>query len=107
MRNVPAGFSYSILHIDNTSQRSLGNQVWSFSESRISLVTGPEFKTIANGKTDGAAQIGQTTVTGSGVPDPRVKYDSTGRIAQDGVLQFFRQAKHPGWASNMRFALRY
>jgi hypothetical protein len=101
---VPAGFSYSILHIDNSSQRSLGNQVWSFSEARISIVTGPEFKTIATGKTDAAAQIGQTTVTGSGTPDPRVKYDSTGRIAQDGELQFFRQGKFTGYDSNMRFA---
>ena len=103
---VPAGFSYSILHIDNTSQRSLGNQVWSFSEARISIVTGPEFKTIATGKTDAGAQIGQTTVTGSGIPDPRVKYDSTGRLAQDGELSFFRQGKFTGFASNMRFASR-
>jgi len=82
---VPAGFSYSILHIDNTSQRSLGNQVWSFSESRISIVTGPEFKTIASGKTDATAQIGQTTIAGSGVADPRVKYDSTGRSPRCGA----------------------
>jgi hypothetical protein len=102
---VPAGFSYSLTHIDNTSQRALGNQVWSFSESRISLVTGPEFRTIASGVTqDAAGQKGQTTITGSGVPDPRVKYDSTTRLAQDGVLGFYRQAKMPGWASAMRFA---
>jgi hypothetical protein len=101
---VPAGFSYSILHIDNSTQRSLGNQIWSYSESRIAIVVGPEFKTIATGKTDAEAQIGQTSVTGSTIPDPRVKYDSTGRLSQDGVLPFFRQAKHPGWASNMRFA---
>jgi hypothetical protein len=103
---VPANFSFSILHIDNTSQRSLGNQVWSFSEARISIVTGPEFKTIATGKTDAGAQIGQTTVTGSGIVDPRVKYDSTGRLAQDGELSFFRQGKFPNYGTNMRFASR-
>ncbi len=83
---VPAGFSYSILHIDNSSQRALGNQMWSFSESRISLVVGPEYRTMAD---DG---------------DTRIAYTNAGRLAQDGELQFYRQAKFPGWASNVRFA---
>jgi hypothetical protein len=85
---VPAGFSYSILHIDNTSQRGLGNQVWSFSESRLSIVVGPEFRAIAD----------------SG--DTRVKYTNTGRLAQGNNLTFYRQEKHPGWAAPMRFASR-
>jgi len=83
---VPAGFSFSILHIDNSTQRSLGNQVWSFSESRISLVVGPEFRAIAD------------------AGDTRVSYTNQNRLAQDGVLNFYRQQKHPGWNANMRFA---
>lgn len=83
---VPAGFTYNILHIDNTSQRGLGNQVWSFSESRISLVVGPEFRAMAD------------------AGDPRISYSNRNRLAQDGVLQFYRQGKHPGWAAPMRFA---
>jgi len=93
---VPAGFTFSMLHIDNTSQRSLGNQVWSFSESRISLVVGPEYRAIADA-TPGNAE-GTTT------PDKRVSYTDMKRLAQDGVLTFYRQGKHPGWAANMRFA---
>jgi starch-binding outer membrane protein, SusD/RagB family len=83
---VPAGFTFSILHIDNTSQRGLGNQIWSFSESRISLVVGPEFRAMAD------------------AGDTRVSYTNMNRLAQDGELQFYRQGKHPGWAANMRFA---
>ena len=83
---VPANFRFDIVHIDNSSQRSLGNQVWSFSESRISLVVGPEFRAMAD------------------AGDTRVAYSDRNRLAQDGVLRFYRQGKHPGWASNMRFA---
>ena len=85
---VPAGFTYNITHIDNTSQRGLGNQIWSFSESRISLVVGPEFRAMAD------------------AGDPRISYTNMNRLAQDGVLQFYRQGKHPGWAAPMRFASR-
>ena len=96
---VPAGFTYNILHIDNSSQRALGNQMWSFSESRISLVVGPEFRTISTGSTQTGSMI-----TGSGVADSRVTFTDAGRLAQDGVLQFYRQSKFPGWASNVRYA---
>jgi starch-binding outer membrane protein, SusD/RagB family len=82
---VPAGFTYSILHIDNSSQRALGNQVWSFSDSRPSIVVGPEFRAMAD------------------AGDPRVDYTDTKLLAQDGV-PFFRQEKHPGWDAPMRFA---
>jgi hypothetical protein len=83
---VPASFSYSIPHIDNTSQRSLGNQFWSYSESRISAVVGPEFRAMAD------------------AGDTRVSYTDMKRLSQDGELTFYRQGKHPGWAANMRFA---
>jgi hypothetical protein len=96
---VPANFTFNIAHIDNTSQRGFGNKIWEFSETRISLVVGPEFRTIATGTT----QTG-SLIAGTGRPDSRVAFTDAGRLAQDGVLQFFRQAKMPGWASNMRFA---
>jgi hypothetical protein len=83
---VPAKFTYNIQHIDNASQRALGNKIWEFSESRISLVVGPEFRAIAD------------------AGDTRVKYTDAGRLAQDGELRFYRQAKFPGWGSAMRFA---
>jgi hypothetical protein len=83
---VANSFSYSILHIDNPSQRGLGNQIWSFSESRISLVVGPEFRALRD------------------AGDTRISYTNMNRLAQDGELQFYRQGKHPGWAANMRFA---
>jgi len=83
---VPAAFDYSILHIDNSTQRSLGNRVWMYSESRISLVVGPEFRAMAD------------------AGDTRIKYTDMKRLAQDGELQFYRQGKFPGWATNMRFA---
>ena len=83
---VPAAFTYSLAHIDNSTQRSLGNQIWSWSESRISLVTGPEFRARAD------------------AGDPRIKYVDAGRLSQDGVLQFYRQNKFTGWGSSMRLA---
>lgn len=83
---VPANFNYQILRVDNTSNRNLGNQVWAFSESRISLVVGPEFRAMAD----------------SG--DPRIAYVNAGRLAQDGVLQFYRQNKYKGFGDHERFA---
>jgi hypothetical protein len=83
---VPAAFSYSLLRIDNSSSRNLGNQVWMYSESRISLVVGPEFRAMAD----------------SG--DTRIAYVNAGRLAQDGVLQFYRQNKYKTWGDGERFA---
>jgi hypothetical protein len=96
---IPAAFNYNIVHIDNSTQRALGNQIWSFSEARISLVVGPEFRTIATGTTQTGSMI-----TGSGVADPRVTFTDAGRLAQDGELQFFRQSKFPNYGTAMRFA---
>jgi starch-binding outer membrane protein, SusD/RagB family len=83
---VPADFRYDLIRIDNSSTRNLGNQVWSFSEARISLVVGPEFRAMAD----------------SG--DPRIAYVDAGRLSQDGVLEFFRQDKYKGWGDFERFA---
>jgi hypothetical protein len=83
---VPDGFVYEWLHLDDSSNRALGNDVWSFSEARISLVVPPEFRAMAD------------------AGDPRIAYVDMGRVAQDGVLQFYRQDKYKGWADNERWA---
>lgn len=84
--SVPADYQYDLIHIDESSQRNLGNQTWSYSEARISLVVGPEFRAMAD----------------SG--DPRIAYVDAGRLSQDGVLQFYRQDKYKGWGDAERFA---
>lgn len=83
---VPASFNYPIIRIDNSTTRNLGNQVWMYSESRISLVVTPEFRAMAD----------------SG--DPRIAFVNAGRLAQDGELQFYRQNKYKGWGDGERFA---
>lgn len=83
---VPDNFTYILLHMDDPSSRSLGNQIWGFSEARISLVVGPEFRAMAD------------------AGDPRIAYVDMGRVAQDGVLQFYRQDKVTNWGDPTRFA---
>jgi hypothetical protein len=83
---VPANFHFELLHLDDPSNRSLGNTIWSFSEARISLVVGPEYRDMAD------------------AGDPRIAYSDMGRPAQDGVLRFYRQGKYEGWGDNERFA---
>ena len=83
---VPAGFVYELWHLDDSSNRALGNGVWSFSEARISLVTPPAFRAMAD------------------AGDPRIAYVDMGRVAQDGTLRFYRQNKYKGWGDNERFA---
>jgi starch-binding outer membrane protein, SusD/RagB family len=85
--SVPASFEYDLLHLDDPSNRNrLGNRVFSFSNARISLVVGPEWRAIADGG------------------DPRIAYVDMGRVAQDGVLEFFRQDKIQGWGDPDRLA---
>lgn len=84
--SVPESFEFWFWHLDDSSNRALGNTVWSFSEARISLVVPPEFRAMAD------------------AGDPRVAYVDMNRVAQDGVLNFFRQDKYKGWADNERFA---
>lgn len=85
-KEVPDDFVFELWHIDDSSNRSLGNYIWYFSESRISLVVPPHFRAMAD---DG---------------DPRVPYVDTGRLAQDGRLHFYRQDKYKGFGDNQRFA---
>jgi hypothetical protein len=84
---VPASFTFNLLHLDDPSNRgTLGNQIWSFSEARISLVVPPEFIAMAD------------------AGDPRISYVDMGRPAQDGVLRFIRQDKYKGWGDPERLA---
>jgi hypothetical protein len=109
---VPASFTYNLLHLDDPSNRGrLGNGVWSFSESRISLVTGDEFRDIANcgqympGATRNLVG-GDSNLCrkGSATADPRIAYVDMGRVAQDGQLRFYRQDKIKGWGDADRLA---
>lgn len=83
---VPESFAFYLLHLDDSSNRSLGNSVWGFSEARISLVVPPAFRAMAD------------------AGDPRIAYVDMGRVAQDGVLEFNRQDKYHGWGDKERFA---
>ena len=83
---VPASFTFNLLHMDDPSNRALGNDIWSFSEARISLVVPPEFQAMATAN------------------DPRISFVDAGRPAQDGVLRFFRQNKYRGYGDADRLA---
>jgi hypothetical protein len=83
---VPADFNFTLWHMDDSSNRSLGNSVWGFSEARIALVTPPAFRAMAD------------------AGDPRISYVNMNRVAQDGVLTFYRQNKYKGWGDAERFA---
>lgn len=86
-QQVPADFVFNLHHVDDPGNRGrLGNNVWAFSESRISLVVPPEYQAMAD------------------AGDPRIEYVATGRISQDGVLPFDRQDKYKGWADPIRLA---
>src|SRR5690606_3438089 len=82
---VPDDFEYRLLHLDDASNRGLGNHIWGYSEARISLVVGPEYRAMAD------------------AGDPRIAYVDMGRQAQDGILNFFRQDKIKGWGDDTRF----
>lgn len=80
-------FTFVFPHFDDANNRNrLGNRIWSFSESRISLVVGPEWRAMA------------------AAGDPRISFVDMKRPAQDGVLNFDRQNKITGWASADRVA---
>ncbi|MGH7460464.1 MAG: hypothetical protein ACREMA_05475, partial [Longimicrobiales bacterium] len=86
-QQVPADFVFEFWHVDDPANRGrLGNNVWNFTESRLSLVVGPEYRAMAD------------------AGDPRIGYADMGRVAQDGELQFYRQDKIKGWGSPIRFA---
>lgn len=99
---VPASFTYNILHLDDPNNRGrLGNDIWSYSEARISLVVPDEFRDIAN---CGIYTPGNTRCAVNATADPRISYTDMGRVAQDGILRFYRQGKITGWGSPDRLA---
>jgi len=84
---VPASFSYNFPHFDDPNNRArLGNWIWQYSDSRIALVVGDEWRAMA------------------AAGDTRIAFTDMKRPAQDGVLNFFRQAKITGWGSADRIA---
>lgn len=83
---VPDDFVFELWHLDDSSNRNLGNYVWSFSEARVSLVVGPEYRAMAD------------------AGDPRIAYVDAGRVSQDGILWFYRQDKYKGYGDNERFS---
>jgi hypothetical protein len=109
---VPASFVYNIVHLDDATNRGrLGNDYWSYSESRISLVVGDEYRSIANCgayfPSDTSCvrpQTGADPYRPKATGDPRISYVDMGRTAQDGILRFNRQSKIAGWGSADRLA---
>jgi starch-binding outer membrane protein, SusD/RagB family len=107
---VPAAFNFNVLHLDDVGNRGLGNDLWSFSESRISLVVGDEWRDMANcgeykpGATRNIDGSSSLCPKGSATADPRLSYVDMGRVAQDGVLRFYRQNKIKGWGDPDRLA---
>ena len=108
---VPANFTYNILHLDDPNNRGrLGNDIWSYSESRISLVVGDEWRSIANcgayfpSDTSCVKPVGGDPYRPKPTGDPRIVYTDMGRVAQDGILRFHRQGRIAGWGSSDRLA---
>lgn len=83
---VPDNFSFTFWHLDDASNRALGNDIWSMTEARASFVVGPEYRAIAD------------------AGDPRVKYLDRKRQAQDGELNLFITQKITGYGSPDRIA---
>lgn len=83
---VPANFVFNLLHMDDPSNRGLGNTLWSFSEARISLVVPPEYMAMV------------------AAGDTRIAFVDMKRPAQDGVTNFDRQNKYKGWGAEERLA---
>jgi starch-binding outer membrane protein, SusD/RagB family len=108
---VPASFTYNLLHLDDAANRGrLGNDFWNYSESRISLVVGDEWRSIANcgaympGDTSCVRPTGADPYRPKATGDPRISYTDMNRTAQDGILRFHRQGKIAGWGSSDRLA---
>lgn len=90
---VPDNFVYNAQYVDDPANRNrLGNRPFFYVTSRVSLVTGPEWRAMAD------------------AGDPRITYEvvktSTGATAkaQDGELDMYKQTKFPKWDSPIRLA---
>lgn len=90
---VPDDFTYEAKYFNDPGNRGrLGNNVYYFNTSRISLVVGPEWREMAD------------------LGDSRISYDTIFRkdgeqaTAQDGTTPMFAQRKYPEWDSPIRLA---
>ncbi|HSL71248.1 MAG TPA: hypothetical protein VK864_13460, partial [Longimicrobiales bacterium] len=84
---VTPSFVYNLVYVDDPANRGrTGNEIETFSASRLSLVVPPEYRAIAD------------------AGDPRISYKDTGVLAQDSELWFYRQMKFNGWGIPIRLA---
>ncbi len=84
---IPADFEFDFKYVDDAANRGrLGNNPWSFTTSRTSLVVPPEYIAMAD------------------AGDPRVSYEDAGKLAQDSELEFVKQTKFTGYGSPIRLA---
>ncbi len=86
-RQVPASFVFNLQYVDDPANRGrIGNTVWTFSATRLSLVVPPEYRALAD------------------AGDTRIKYRDMNVLAQDSELRFIRQEKFNGWQAPMTLA---
>ena len=80
---VPADFVHNAVRIDDTSNRALGNTLYSTGTLGTIVVVPEPYRAL---------------------DDPRVPFTSAGTKAQDGILDLFRQNKFTGYGSPVRLA---
>jgi len=80
---VPAAFVYNAVRIDDTSNRGLGNTLYSTGTLGTTVVVPAPYRAL---------------------DDARVPFTSAGTKAQDGLLDLFRQNKYSGYGSPIRIA---
>jgi hypothetical protein len=80
---VPGNFTYNVITVDDASNRTLGNQVYSYDIGGNVLVVPASYRALN---------------------DPRVPWRDAGRTAQDGTLQYYQQLKYTGYATPIRVA---
>jgi hypothetical protein len=79
---VPASFVYNAVTVDDASNRALGNQTFSYDQSRLIVV--PDAYRALN--------------------DPRVAWKDANTKAQDTGLEYYQQLKYTSFATPMRVA---
>jgi hypothetical protein len=90
---LPNDFVYNAIYVDDAAERDrLGNRVKFYVTSRVSLVTGPEWRAMAD---EGDTRIKFELLT-----------DKDGKAvkAQDTELDMWEQKKFPSWNSPIRLA---
>ncbi|HEX7049512.1 MAG TPA: hypothetical protein VF188_04815 [Longimicrobiales bacterium] len=85
--DVPDDFVYEMEYSADPGNRGrLGNDLYTFTVARLSLVVGPEWRAIAD------------------AGDKRISYGDAGRLAQDGKLHFWTQGKYGNYDAPIRLA---